>query len=93
MRISEIEKLLISPQGDRGNPAWSPEAHMIDDTKNRAAYLGLMAKHHEEEAARYMRARAVCIADAERQEAATGLECLVSVEYIVRAIEDSWDRR
>ena len=78
MRISEIEKLLISPPGHPKHSSWSPEAHQIDDTIKRAAYHGLM--------------RAKFIADAEAQEAATGLQTPISVETKVSMWEASVEK-
>jgi hypothetical protein len=42
MSRSPIEQLLISPPWQPDDPAWSPQAHAVDDLMRRAAYYGLM---------------------------------------------------
>jgi len=39
---SPIEQLLTSPPWQPDNPAWSAQAHAVDDLMRRAAYYGLM---------------------------------------------------
>jgi hypothetical protein len=40
---SPIEQLLISPPGRPDDPAWSAQAHAVDDLMRRAAYYGLLS--------------------------------------------------
>ena len=85
-----IDKLLISPPGRPDDSSWSAEAHRIDDTRNRAAHHGLMREFHEREAKDHRQKRAACIADAEAQEASTGLQTpFASVEQKVAMVEDT----
>ncbi len=39
-----IGDLLISTAGHPDDPAWSPQAHVVDDLMRRAAYFGLMGR-------------------------------------------------
>ncbi len=83
---SPIRELLISPPGDRENPAWSQSAHSMDDRVRRAAYHGLVLglfSHTPESRARHERQRQACIDGAKQLAAEHGWHLATSIEQQV----------
>ena len=86
---SPIEQLLISPPWRPDDPAWSPQAHAVDDLMRRAAYYGLMSFFGRTEAQRDRdeAQRQACIDGAKRIAAEQGWRNY-NVEYHVRTWEE-----
>ena len=88
---SPIRKLLISPPGDRDDPAWSQSAHSMDDRVRRAAYHGLVLgffSHTPESRARHERQRQACIDGAKKIATEHGWQLGTSIEDQVRVWEE-----